>query len=134
MMIEASRLGWRPPQIEAAVMLAADVPEGAAGTLALVLTTEASQDKAEALARVLLERNLVACATLFPVQSLYRWQGRLQKSKEVQILLKTDPARLGALQAVLLELHSYDTPEWIHWTASTGGAYGTWCAGELGSG
>lgn len=99
--------------------------------LSLVLTTEADRERAEALARELLERGLVACASLHPVVSLYRWQGRLERSEEVQLLLKTTPAQLEALRLALGELHSYDTPEWIHWTAASDGPYGRWLLEQL---
>ncbi|MDM7953309.1 MAG: divalent-cation tolerance protein CutA [Cyanobium sp. CZS 25K] len=101
-------------------------PASAATTLSLVLTTEADGERAEALAQALLERGLVACASLHPVVSLYRWQGRLERSEEVQLLLKTTPEQLEALRLAVGELHSYDTPEWIHWRASSEGPYGRW--------
>ena len=100
-------------------------------SLSLVLTTEADRERAEALARDLLERGLVACVSLHPVVSLYRWQGQLEQSEEVQLLLKTTPAHLEALRQALTELHSYDTTEWIHWTAASDGAYGRWLLEQL---
>ncbi len=102
--------------------------------LTLVLTTEADRDRAERLAVALLERRLAACVSLLPVRSHYRWQGRLEADEEVQLLIKTDPDRLEALHAAVLELHSYDTPEWIHWQASSTGGYAEWCAEQLGGG
>ncbi|MEA5392051.1 divalent-cation tolerance protein CutA [Cyanobium gracile UHCC 0139] len=99
--------------------------------LSLVLTTEADRERAESLARELLERGLVACASLHPVVSHYRWQGRLERSEEVQLLLKTTPAQLEELCRALGELHSYDTPEWIHWTAASDGPYGRWLLEQL---
>jgi periplasmic divalent cation tolerance protein len=99
--------------------------------LSLVLTTEADRERAEALARELLERGLVACASLHPVVSLYRWQGRLERNEEVQLLLKTTPGQLAALRGALGELHSYDTPEWIHWPAASDGPYGRWLLEQL---
>ena len=55
--------------------------------LMLVLTTEGIA-RAIALAEALLERRLVACVSLQPLQSLYRWNGELQRETEVQLLLK----------------------------------------------
>ena len=107
------------------------MPGPAPTPLSLVLTTEADRERAEALARELLERGLVACASLHPAVSLYRWQGRLERSEEVQLLLKTTPAQLEALRRALGELHSYDTPEWIHWTAGSEGPYGRWLLEQL---
>jgi periplasmic divalent cation tolerance protein len=102
--------------------------------LTLVLTTEADRGRAERLAVALLERRLAVCVSLLPVRSHYRWQGRLEADEEVQLLIKTDPDRLESLHAAVLELHSYDTPEWIHWQAATAGGYAEWCAEQVGSG
>jgi periplasmic divalent cation tolerance protein len=99
--------------------------------ISLVLTTEASRERAEVLALALLEQRLVACVSLLPVQSHYRWQGELERAEEVQLLLKTSPELLEELRAALVVLHSYETPEWIHWTASTAGAYAAWCHEQL---
>lgn len=107
------------------------MPEADPIPLSLVLTTEADRERAEALALALLERGLVACVSLHPVLSLYRWQGGLERSEEVQLLLKTRPEKLAELRRVLGERHSYDTPEWIHWRASSEGPYGRWLLEQL---
>lgn len=99
--------------------------------LEIVLTTEADGERAESLAAALLERRLVACVALMPIRSLYRWQGRMERSEEVQLLLKTTPECLQALETAVRELHSYEVPEWIHWGAAAGAPYGPWCAGEV---
>lgn len=99
--------------------------------LILVLTTEADRERAEALARLLLEQQLVACVSLFPVSSFYRWEGRLERSTEVQLLLKTAPSRIDALRQAVLAQHSYALPEWIQWPAAAGHAYGAWCLEQL---
>ena len=80
----------------------------------LVLTTTGSPGEASRLARTLVEERLAACATLIPgVQSIYHWQGEIESSTETLLLLKTGPDQLEALQARLLELHSYQTPEFL---------------------
>ncbi len=101
--------------------------------LMLVLTTEADQARAQTLAEALLERRLVACVSLQPLQSLYRWKGELQREAEVQLLLKTSADQLGRLWETLLELHSYDTPEWLSWPAEASSGYGTWALAQLSS-
>ena len=101
--------------------------------LMLVLTTEADQARAQALAEALLERRLVACVSLQPLQSLYRWKGELQREAEVQLLLKTSADQLGRLWETLMELHSYDTPEWLSWPAEASAGYETWALAQLSS-
>ena len=102
--------------------------------LVLALTTEANADSAEQLAQALLERQLVACVSIHAVQSFYRWEGALQRSHEVQLLMKTSAQHLEALHAAVSELHSYDTPEWLSWPVTASPAYGTWALTELSSG
>ena len=80
----------------------------------LVLTTTANPEEAARLGRALVEERLAACATLVPaVQSIYRWQGQIESSTETLLLLKTGPDQLAALEARLLQLHSYQTPEFL---------------------
>lgn len=99
--------------------------------LVLVLTTEATQEKAEGLAEALLARGLVACVSWMPTISRYHWQGQPTRSEEIQMLLKTRPSCLEKLHQAVLDLHSYDTPEWITVVGETRGAYGLWCNEQL---
>ncbi len=80
----------------------------------IVLTTCASPGEATRLARTLVEERLAACATLIPaVQSFYHWEGQIETTTETLLLLKTGPEQLAALEARLLALHSYQTPEFL---------------------
>ena len=103
------------------------------GALVLALTTEANAERAEQLAQALLERRLVACVSIHPVQSFYRWEGALQASHEVQLLIKTSAKHVDALRSAVSELHSYDTPEWLSWPVTASPAYGAWAIAELSS-
>jgi Uncharacterized protein involved in tolerance to divalent cations len=97
-----------------------------AAPITLVLTTEADPERAEALASALVERRLAACVSLMPIRSCYRWNGDVERAEEVQLLIKTSPEGLAPLRQALDTLHSYDTPECLHWTASASAAYGSW--------
>lgn len=92
----------------------------------LALTTEASETLALQLAEAVLEQHLAACVALKPVESLYRWQGKLERSSEVQLLIKTHPSCLKALEQTVRELHSYSTPQWLHWPVDASGDYAAW--------
>ena len=99
--------------------------------LLVVLTTEANQAKAEALAAQLLEQHLAACIALQPQQSLYHWQGGIEQGSEVQLVIKTNAERLEALKIKLHQLHSYDVPEWIVLPGECSAAYGRWLSSSL---
>jgi periplasmic divalent cation tolerance protein len=85
-----------------------------AARFALVLVTVPDLKTARALARSALAARLIACANLLPkIESHYRWQGKLETSKEVLLLLKTTKSRLAALEKLILAQHPYDTPEFL---------------------
>ena len=100
----------------------------------IVLTTADNPKEAAQLARVLVEEKLATCATMIPaVQSIYSWKGEIQFSTETMVLLKTAPERLPALEARLLELHSYETPEFLVLPIESGSkAYLDWIHASLG--
>ncbi len=77
----------------------------------LVLVTASSVSEAEAIAEVLIEKHLAACVTFLPVQSRYRWQGKLERSQEYQLLIKTDLAQFTELMTQVQAIHSYEVPE-----------------------
>lgn len=92
----------------------------------LALTTEASRSHAEQLAEQLLTRHLAACVAFKDVDSLYRWEGQLQRSREVQLLIKSEPSCAAALEQTVRELHSYATPQWLTWRADASADYAAW--------
>ncbi|MDB4677679.1 divalent-cation tolerance protein CutA [Synechococcus sp. AH-551-A21] len=99
--------------------------------LRLVLTTEADQQKASALAEQLISRELAACVSFQAIQSCYRWEGRIEHANEVQLLIKTTASGLSALLEAIQALHSYDNPEILHWQAQPSLAYGAWAAASI---
>ena len=80
--------------------------------LCLCLTTE-SADAAEALARRLVEERICACVSRVPVASTYRWQGVVEDSPEVLLVMKTAASRVSRLRARVEELSTYDVPEFV---------------------
>jgi periplasmic divalent cation tolerance protein len=80
----------------------------------IVLTTTANPDEARRLAHTLIEEQLAACVTLLPaVESIYRWQGKIESSAETLLLIKTGLDQLPALESRLHALHSYEVPEFL---------------------
>jgi periplasmic divalent cation tolerance protein len=79
----------------------------------VVLVTAASQAEATAIATMLIEEKLAACVNVFPVQSIYQWQGRIQQESEFQLIIKTNLAKFSELSSRIQEIHSYEVPEII---------------------
>lgn len=83
-------------------------------THTLVLTTAGSHEEAGKIARALVERRLAACVNIFPqIESVYRWQGKVQEALECLLLIKTTTAMFGRVRDAVKELHSYELPECI---------------------
>jgi len=78
----------------------------------LVMTTAPDTEAARKIARALVERRLAACVNILaPCQSVYFWQGAVEDSNEVPMLIKTTAARYGALEAAITAIHPYEVPE-----------------------
>lgn len=77
-----------------------------------LLTTTTSKEEASRIARVLVSERLAACANIIPgISSVYRWNEEVQEEKEAMLVIKTTVAQVDALEARVVELHSYDVPE-----------------------
>lgn len=76
----------------------------------MLYTTTSSEDEAKSISNELLEQRLVACANVFPISSLYWWEGKIEKAEEFAIIFKTKTELLKDAMATVKRLHSYDTP------------------------
>ncbi len=85
------------------------------GQVRVVLVTCGSAGEARRIARSAVNKRLAACGSILaaPVESIYRWRGKVEKAREVLLLLKTSTKRLAALETEVKQLHSYDVPEFI---------------------
>jgi periplasmic divalent cation tolerance protein len=95
----------------------------------IVLVTSGSRQEARKIARVVVGARLAACVSMVssPVESVYRWKGKVEKAKEFLLVIKTTERRLAALQKEIKRLHSYDMPEFLVLNVSGGSnAYLSW--------
>lgn len=80
----------------------------------VVLVTTDSEEEAENIAAAVVELKLAACVNILPIHcSVYIWEGKVNKDKEWQLIIKTKLSKFSALKAKICELHSYDVPEII---------------------
>jgi periplasmic divalent cation tolerance protein len=100
--------------------------------ITLVLTTMPDDDRADALARTLVEERLAACVNVHgPMRSTYRWKGQIECDAERQIVIKTTREQLAKLEARLRALHPYELPEFLVLDAGGSTAYAGWVEGEV---
>ena len=99
-------------------------------TVLLCLCTCPDAACADTIATALVEERLAACVNQLPgLQSVYRWEGKVERAEEVLLLIKTTRDRLPALTARVQALHPYELPELIAVEAAGGLApYLAWVA------
>ena len=80
----------------------------------LVLTNLPDQESAEKLAQILVQEKMAACVNLLaPCTSFYEWQGQLEKSQEIPLLIKSIQKKYSLLESCILRHHPYELPEII---------------------
>lgn len=87
-------------------------PLRSARSACIVLTTSGSLPEARRLARRLVRERAAACVNVVPrVESVYWWKGKVERSGEALLLLKTTRPRLARLSGRIKALHPYEIPE-----------------------
>jgi periplasmic divalent cation tolerance protein len=73
-----------------------------------------TREQAKRLAQLLVEQQLVACVNLLPhIESIYQWQGKIECSDEVLLMMKTHQDNFQKISQVIKANHPYDVVEII---------------------
>jgi periplasmic divalent cation tolerance protein len=99
----------------------------------VVLMTAANGEEAARLADLLIGAHLAACVQILPeMESVYRWQGKIERQPEILLLAKTTLSKFEDLEREVRALHSYETPEIIALPIVAGSApYLDWLTASL---
>ncbi len=80
----------------------------------IIITTTDSNKTANSIAESLVKDNLSPCVQIIPnIKSVYKWEGKLDKSVEILLLIKTIPEKVRDIKKLILKYHNYDVPEFI---------------------
>jgi periplasmic divalent cation tolerance protein len=98
-----------------------------------VLMTAANREEAARIADMLVDAHLAACVQILPeMESVYRWQGRIERQAEVLLIAKTTKAKFDQLESEVRALHSYETPQIVAVPLVAGSApYLEWLSASL---
>lgn len=77
----------------------------------LIFITFPGKTEAVKIGNAILDQKLAVCWNLFPVDSKYRWKGKIAKDKEHLMILKTEDGNFPKVEAFVKKNHSYDIPE-----------------------
>ena len=92
----------------------------------LVITNEVDRRNASKLANLLLREKLVPCITLKDIESFFWWEGNINQSKEVQLMIKCRKENVNNVCNKIAEWHSYEIPEIIYFRVSAKKNYHHW--------
>ncbi len=81
----------------------------------LVFSTYPDEKSADSAAAAIVEKKLAACVSILKIEnSVYRWEGRLEKNPEYLLLIKTTKKSYEELEAFIKQTHPHKVPEIIY--------------------
>jgi len=97
-----------------------------------VFWTCRDKDEAKKIIHELLNKQLIACASIFPeIESIYRWEGKIEASTEVKVILKTVHKHFKNVVSYIQTHCTYDIPEILQVDITNGSpSYLSWVAKE----
>jgi len=92
----------------------------------LIYITCKDNKEAKTISKALLEKKLVACTNIHPIESMYWWKNKIQDEKEEVIIAKTIEKNYEKIKQEVKKLHSYDIPCIIKISAEANKEYNDW--------
>lgn len=96
-----------------------------------IYITNPTEEEARKIASHLLEKKLIACANIFPINSLYRWQGKIRNENEFVLIAKTIEDNFEKIKNEVENIHSYKTPCLVKISVSSNEKYYNWLKEQL---
>jgi periplasmic divalent cation tolerance protein len=123
----------RRAQAEVPVLLET-IEMGRSTQAKVVLVTCGSLPEARKIAKAVIAKQLAGCVNVIsaPVESIYRWKGKVEHAREFLLVIKTTPKRRKELETEIARLHSYEVPEFLVLDVAGGSKkYLEWLAGSV---
>lgn len=100
----------------------------------IVHTTTKDKEEARRIARRLVEQKLAACVNMYPIDSVYVWEGKIEEDIEVALSIKTTSNRVELIKECIRTMHNYDLPAIISWKIDGEKEYLKWIADSTDAG
>lgn len=82
--------------------------------------TARDTEEAHQIGLTLVREKLAACVNYFPIESIYRWQGKIEENSEIALLVKTRKSLVQKVIERTKALHSYAVPCIESWAIDAG--------------
>ncbi len=80
----------------------------------VIFVTASNKREAQKIAAGLIKQRLAACVNIMDkVDSVFFWEGRIQKAKESLLIIKSKKEKMSKVIKLVKSLHSYKVPEII---------------------
>jgi len=96
----------------------------------LVYITHKNKADARKVVSHLLKKKIIACANVFPIESSYWWNGRIERAKEVVTIVKTRKENWEKMKSEVERIHPYDIPCIMKLGAEANTPYESWIRRE----
>ncbi len=96
-----------------------------------VYITNPTKKEAKKIAKHLLGKKLIACGNIFPINSLYWWEGKIVDENEFVLIAKTTNTNFEKVKKEVEKIHSYKIPCIIKIPVSSNKKYFNWLKGEI---
>ena len=78
--------------------------------MTLIYITCKDEKEAVKISNHLLDKRLIACSNMYPIRSMFMWEGKMQDEKEYVIMAKTKENNFEKIKKEVERIHSYDIP------------------------
>ena len=99
--------------------------------MTIIYITCKDNKEAKKISKVLLEKRLIACSNIFPIESMYWWKGKIEEDNEVVIIAKTKDNNYSKIKKEVKKIHSYDVPCILKIDAEANEEYAKWVDEEV---
>ena len=80
----------------------------------VIFVTASNKREAQKIAAGLIKQRLAACVNIMDkVDSVFFWEGKIQKTKESLLIIKSKKEKMSKVIKLVKSLHSYEVPEII---------------------
>ncbi len=93
--------------------------------------TASSRQECRFIAKRLLEKKLIACANVFPAESIYRWENKTRQEAEHIMILKTRREKVKRIREEIGQVHSYAVSCITEISVEPNEAYAKWLEQQL---
>lgn len=99
--------------------------------MTLIYITCKDQNEAGKISVHLLKKRLIACANIFPIKSMYWWEGKIVSNNEIAIIAKTLEKNYEKIKEEVSKLHGYTVPCILKIDVEANESYDKWVKEEV---